>query len=75
MKNTLSRQDFYYKSNLLFQSIIAHKSLATQANARILFDNAMFCLKNKYFAFAKAFFLYAALLGDSWGFHYYYSLR
>lgn len=75
MNNTLSRQDFYFKSNLIFNAIIANKRLASPANAGKLFNNGMICLENKDFAFAKAFFLYAALLGDSRGFHYYHSLR
>lgn len=76
MKNTLSMKDFYYYSNLIFDSIVNNKNPATPKNAGILFDNGMKCLKVfNDFALAKAFFLYAALLGDSRGLRYYYSVR
>ena len=75
MRRALSKLDFYFASNLIFDYIVNHKNLVCQNNATILFENGMTCLKDNDFAFAKAFFLYAALLGDSRGNRYYYSVR
>lgn len=75
MRRTLSLKDFYYYSNLIFNYIVNHKNLVCPENAAILFENGMSCLKDRDFAFAKAFFLYAALLGDSRGKRYYHSVK
>ncbi len=75
MKNSFSKPVFYCISNLIYNYIVEHKEQATQENAMLLFKNGKTCLEEKELELAKAFFMYAALLGDSRGFKYYYSVR